>query len=578
MIVSMLAVMKAGMTFAPIKALAAGDGLAETLRALGCESILCKRELLPDLDKIDGSLGNAAHAVTVDYTALDGEGVAPLEVTRAAIAGGVVQGDAGERDAGERTEAGPGREIAAVLVHPCGDGLALSAASHAALTRLVGWLNGHLGIGPADRCLLSPFRDSSEQLYDTLGMLAGGASVEIADPSDVQNQTGLLDRLLAEPITVWDLPTGLAQNLMAEIRARRDQRADLAGPRAILLSGEKQYPSLADQLRRCFPAAQILGLYASPAVGIWTTHFPLDADAGGAAGQPIAYCIPGFPHRVVNALGEAAPLHTVGNLRLSGPEPNRELVDAGLRAAGLGGKRLRWLRAEDHVLDKRGCRVELTDIEAELCRYEHIHAAEVTVVSAGPRGVISAGSRGADCEVAAFLIADQDQVTAEKVRDLLVQSNAVDLIPDRVVLLDEFPLAIDGAIDRDALIALLLAPGTSDGGRCDVEKEQVQKRLTPIWLEAPATGRGRRRRQLLRDGRKLARRPFSSPGYGTSSVSTYPCRTSSGSRALPAWDRSSSRNRRQPQSRKNVREPGRPRGSGTGCERSNRRATKRVQF
>lgn len=481
MVVSMLAVMKAGMAFAPIKALAAGDGLGETLRTLGCESILCKRELLSDLDKIDGSLGNAAHAVTVDYTALDGEGVALLKVTRAAIAGGVVQGDPGERDAGERTETGPGREIAAVLVHPGGDGLALSAVSDAALTRLVGWLNSRFGIGPADRCLLSPFRDSSEQLYDTLGMLAGGASVEIADPSDVQNQTGLADRLLAEAITVWDLPTGLAQNLMAEIHARRDQRADLAGPRAILLSGEKQYPSLADQLRRCFPAAQILGLYASPAVGIWTTHFALDADAAGAVadgavGQPIAYCVPGFTHRVVNALGEAAPPHAVGNLLLSGPEPNRELVDTGLRAAGLGGKRLRWLRAEDHVLDKRGCWIELTDIEAELCRYEHVHAAEVTVVSAGRRGV--------DCEVAAFVIADQDQVTVEKVRDLLVQSDAVDLIPDRVVLLDEFPLAIDGAIDRDALIARLLAPGTSDGGRCGVENEQVQKRLRPIWLDA----------------------------------------------------------------------------------------------
>ena len=473
LVVSMLAVLRAGMAFAPVKALEAGDALGATLGALGCEGILCRRELLADLGGIGGSPGTVVHAVTVDYTAPDGgEDAAPLAVTRAVIAGGAVRGDA-EGSTGRGTGAGTSGETAAVLVHHHRDGLTSSAVGHAALARLTGWLNCRLGIGHEDRCLLSPCLDSAELLYDTLGMLAAGASVEIAGPSDAQTLTGLLDRLLAGPITVWDLPSGLAHNLMAGIRDRREQRAEGAGPRVILLSGEKQDTGLADELRRCFPGAQVLGLYAHPAVGIWSTYFPLDAVRGDEAGHPVAHGIPGFPHRVVNAMGETAPLHTVGALLLGGAEPGGEPVGTGLRAVRLGGGRLRWLRAEDHLLERRGCRIELTGIEAELRRHGHVHAAEVTAVPAG---------RGADREVAAFVIADQDRITAEEVRDHLVRSDAIDLIPDRVVLLAEFPLAIDGALDRDALLARAAEADAPDGRGAG--NGEVEKRLRPIWLEA----------------------------------------------------------------------------------------------
>lgn len=459
MIVSMLAVLKTGAAFTTRKLLSAGGGpVSGLLDALDSQCILCRPEQVADLERF--TAGRLQHVVTLDY--LEGDTAPSFQI---ACHGGASQAGVVEESAPD------GGSIACVIADGRDDGRSISAVTHAELAGLFQWLNGRCGIGPDDRCLLSSAMGTSEHLYDTLGMLSAGGTVEIVKIVEITDAASLAERLLASSVTVWDLPTPLAQNLLGSLLASRAERPHPRGPRNIFLSGEKQCLHLAEKLARCFPDARITGLYAHPAVGIWTTFFPLLEEPEEPRRTVTARAIAGFEHQVLNRSGEPAPLYTKGELHLrrsaSGP-----LLKTGLRAEARGPGRLAWLRGEDHCFVRHGCSVELTEIEAALCRHEHIRAAEVLAVRTDP----SAGQ-----VVVAFVLAGPEQPPAETMADYLVRGGDCDLIPDRFILLDELPLAANGAIDREALAARFMTSRESEVR--GLAADDIQQQLKEIWID-----------------------------------------------------------------------------------------------
>ncbi len=466
MIVSMLAVLKLGAAFVPIKLLSTRGPVTRILEAVEAECILCQPGHVAHLRQGGDGLGGVEHLITVEYAApSSGDTTPPLEITRERIS----------RTTMTQSAAGGVRPgTACVFADEHEGAVSASPVSHAELAHLFQWLNEHSGIGADDRCLLSPGLGACQQLYDTLGMLAAGASVEIADASSLRDTSLLAERLTAPGITVWDLPTPLMQNALADLLALCARRQDLRGPRVILLSGEKQCVRLAERLRWCFPNTRLTGLYANAAVGIWTTFFPLGAGPAEPDPRVIAQAIPGFNQRIVNGRGELAPLHTKGELHLTRALPAPEEVKMGLRAEPLGDGRMSWLRGEQHCFTKYGCRVELTKVEAALCEHEHILAAEVVTL----KPELETASL-----VVAFVIGEQAAVSAEAARDLLVCRDDVDIVPDRFIVLDEFPLAADGAIDRDLLIRRFVTSQEVKDGSQHVQADEVHRQLKRIWLE-----------------------------------------------------------------------------------------------
>lgn len=464
MLASMLAVLKLGGAFVPVKLLSTRGPLTRILEAVDAECILCQPGHVDTLRQGEGGLEGIAHLITVEGAAESGDSAPPLSITR--------HETHGTRARSAARTLPPG--TACVLVDDREDTVSCAPVLHAELVHLFGWLHGRSGIGAEDRCLLSPGLGACEQLHDTLGMLTAGASVEIADAASLQDTAMLAERLMAPGVTVWDLPTPLMQNVLADLIAVQASREGARGPRVILLSGEKQCLHLAERLRRYFPEARLTGLYANPAVGLWTTFFPLSRDAAEPDARAVAQAIPGFEHRLLNRAGEPAPLHSKGELHLVRTLPGTPEVKTRLRAEPLGGGRMRWLRDESHSFVKYGCRVELTKVEAALCEHEHILAAEVVTLQ--PEHETAS-------RVVAFLLADESLMSPEAARDGLVDRDGVDVIPDRFILMDEFPLTADGAIDRELLARRFATSLDSRDSSLRLQVDEVQKQLKGLWLE-----------------------------------------------------------------------------------------------
>jgi non-ribosomal peptide synthetase component F/acyl carrier protein len=503
MIVSMLAVMKIGAAFAPIKMLSIRKPINEILQALDAECVICQDGHLAELQQFRDSLTGIEHCVTVKYSAsTNGKGVSSLEIVpnRSIFAPDAAAGEPASaepaRDVEQQISVSAGVEAikrksasvidntgskvedderfstACVLIDGDDDSLVKSAVSHAELVSLFQWLNERCEVSAQDRCLLSPSLGSSEQLYDTLGMLIAGASVEIANASSLKD-------LLAERITVWDLPTPLMQNLLAELLALHAEGKNPEGPRNILLSGEKQCVILADKLKQCFPNTRITGLYSNSAIGIWTTFFPFEDDPAESDYAVISQSIPGFEHRVLNKNGEPVPFYTKGELHLRrllqiSESAAEQDVKTGLRVKRLEDNRLSWLRGEEHSFVKYDCCVELTKVETILCQHEYIRAAEVITIKTGQK---------ADTRVVAFIIAEPEQVSAESARDFLVLRDDIHLIPDLLILQDEFPLMPNGAIDREVLIKHFVTSHESKSAASSVESDDIRRRLKAVWID-----------------------------------------------------------------------------------------------
>lgn len=475
-IVSMLAVMKIGAAFALARLPADHSGIADVVAALHCECIIFRRENAIDLDQLGDSPAGVKHGVAVGCLAsADGDDGLSLDISHPRGSVPLQAGDDGQARDIDRTDDRP-RNATACCVLVDND-LSRSSLTGEELVSLFQWLNRRCGIGPHDRCTLLPGLGFSEQLYDTLGMLIQGASIEIVDPEIAKNAARLAERLLTTKTTVWHAPTALVQNMLASLATLRAERPDLQGPRTILLVGEKQCSGLAGKLTRLFPEARVTGLYTNSPGALWTTVFALDDNAADARGAAIGQPIPGCEHRVLNKSGELAPPHTPGALHPKRALNVQETIaqPAGLRAERLEGARFRWLRGDDHHYMRSGYRVELTALEAVLCRHEDIRAVEATVIRTEhePGGV-----------AVAFIIADADRVSAETVRNHLVLQDSVDLVPDRVIVMDQFPLGADGVIERDLLIRRYLAWQETEYGVRNIEADRIHGRLKVIWLEA----------------------------------------------------------------------------------------------
>jgi non-ribosomal peptide synthetase component F/acyl carrier protein len=464
-IVSMCGVLKAGCSFAPIRPLSATHSTAEMLSALGCECIICSEEHLPYLREAGTGL---RHAITVDLAG----SVDAHKIVSCDLDGTSVSPQAGARPAPDGLF-----RPACVLLNGRVKELSATPVDDADLLALFDWLTHFYGIGPTDRCLLTPSLGLCEQLFDTLGMLTCGASVEIPQGACANDAANLARRLMSGTITVWDVPTALMQNMLSDLSLLRAGPEGVNQPRAILLTGEKQCSVLSSRLRELFPAARIGGLYAAPGTQLWTTAFPVGERVAERHDGTVAQPIRSFEHRVLNPQGEPVPPLAKGELYVSGSltaSRRSSTVSTGMRVQRLDSSRLRWLRGEEHRFPKFDCFVELTDVEAALSRHDDIAGAEVLSVGDAPNG---------GGQVVAFIVTKDQALSAEAARDFLVVTGGVDLIPDRFVILDEFPLLADGAIDRDALLRDFVSRAEGSTSQVSAASPEIRATLKSLWLE-----------------------------------------------------------------------------------------------
>jgi amino acid adenylation domain-containing protein len=357
--------------------------------------------------------------------------------------------------------------------------------AHRSLVNLIEWHGRTYNVTCDDHATLvaSPAFDAS--VWEIWPYLAAGASLHVVDSASRVDPSKLWAFLADREITIAFLPTPLAE-LMIQMPLPAKLRL-----RALLTGG--------DRLHRCprrnvpFTLFNHYGPTENTVISTWGAVDP-DPAREPHIGRPIdnvrAYVLDRW-HNLV-------PTGVYGELFLGGvglasgylgsneaaaakfiPSPfaaGERLYATGDIVRWRGDGNLEFLGRGDSQVKIRGYRIELGEIESVLCDHERVREA---VVIARPQ-------RGSGLRLAAYVSANGDKaVTPRELQQFVSERLPAYMVPSAFVVLDRLPLTPNGKLDRDALPE---PPETKANPAPVAYRIRTEARIAAIWSEVLGVG------------------------------------------------------------------------------------------
>jgi amino acid adenylation domain-containing protein len=338
-------------------------------------------------------------------------------------------------------------------------------SSHRAALNRFSWMWRHYPFEAGEVCCQKTSLSFVDSVWETLGPLLQGIPSIIIPDERLKEPAQFVDVLNQAGVTRIVLVPSL---LRAMLDSNNSLSGLLTGMKYITCSGEAIDLNLWQQLRQKLPESALINLYGSSEVsadvtsydsreGRWETCVPL--------GRPISnmsvYILDDWMEAV--AVGVSGELYVGGDGLARGylnqpgmtaerfvPHPFSTTPGARLYRTGDIGRYLEdgnieFLGRADHQVKIRGFRIELGEIESVLTQHSQVREAVVAAQETGPAG-------GKGQRLVAYVVAEAGtQLQTSQLRQHLVEKLPEHMIPSVFVQLDEFPLTPNGKLNRRAL-------------------------------------------------------------------------------------------------------------------------------
>ncbi|HKH43314.1 MAG TPA: amino acid adenylation domain-containing protein, partial [Thermoanaerobaculia bacterium] len=373
--------------------------------------------------------------------------------------------------------------------------------THGNVTRLFDATEAWFGFRERDVWTLFHSYTFDFSVWEIWGALLYGGRLVVVPWEVSRSPEPFLKLLVRERVTVLNqTPSAFAQLAQADAE-RGGVETDL---RLVIFGGEALDPASLEPWfeRHGDTQPRLVNMYGITETTVHVTYRPLSlADARGEHRSVIGVPIADLSLAVLDRSLLPAPIGVPGELVIGGaglargylgrpeltaerfiPEPSGGRPGARLYRSGDLGRFLpdgdvEYLGRLDHQVKIRGFRIELGEIEAALAALPGVRQAVVVVRSDGSdrsdRSVQSPGDR----RLIAYVIGD---ATAAELRQSLRERLPDYMVPAAFVVLDDFPLTINGKVDRQALPA---PEHTWGGEELLAPRTPVEEILAGIWAE-----------------------------------------------------------------------------------------------
>jgi amino acid adenylation domain-containing protein len=473
LVVSLLAVLKAGAGYVPLDPEYPPDRLAAMLEDAEPPVVVTRSDLHPLLPPLPS--GASSICVDTERHAIDSQLTSAPE--------GVVSG-----------------ELAYVIFTSGSTGRPKGAQNHhRGIVNRLTWMQSQYGLGPDDAVLQKTPASFDVSVWEFFWPLIAGARLVLARPGGHKDPDYLCDLIVSEGITVCHFVPSMLRAFLEGVQLRSPAVAAAlrSGLRHVICSGEALDRPLQDQFFDILAGTDgpaLHNLYGPTECAVDVTHWTCRAEDTHAT-VPIGRPIANTRVYVLDPRGNPAPVGVSGELHLGGvqvgagyrnrpdltaerfvPDPFTELAGARLYRTG---DRVAW--ADDGVLEfqgrldsqvkLRGFRIELGEIEAVLGRAGAVAAAAVAI-SRGP---------GGEPRLVGYYVAEPGVTVDEAVlRDHLRRQLPEYMVPAVLMQLAAFPLTPSGKLDRKALPEPLAGVREE---QTDERTDNVRDELARIWEE-----------------------------------------------------------------------------------------------
>ncbi|MFT5756391.1 MAG: amino acid adenylation domain-containing protein [Alteromonadaceae bacterium] len=354
------------------------------------------------------------------------------------------------------------------------------AISHRALANCMAWMQKRYQLSREDVVLHKAPFGFDVSCWEIFWPLSEGIKLVIAQPGDHKDPERLITLIQQEAITTLNFVPAMQQAFLDQVDIK--QRTTL---KHIMVGGEAMPTELKRRTFELLPDATMYNLYGPTEATIHVTHWTCENDERTLV--PIGAPISNTSSYVLDEYLNPVPAGINGELYLGGVGLARGYLErADLTAERFvanpfdpNGGRLyrtgdlvRWnneglleyLGRLDDQIKIRGLRVELGEIEAQLCALKEVQEA-VVVAQTSPNGN----------KLAAFVVGKALAVDTLKVK---LSSMLPDyMIPSAFISLTALPLSANGKVDRKALPVI----EWQDESLFSAPQGDIEQALANIW-------------------------------------------------------------------------------------------------
>ncbi|KAA6213482.1 amino acid adenylation domain-containing protein [Streptomyces albofaciens JCM 4342] len=378
--------------------------------------------------------------------------------------------------------------------------------THHNVARLLTHSTARFGFDHTDAWTLFHSYAFDFSVWEIWGALAHGARLVVVPEDITRSPAEFLDLLVAERVTVLNqTPSAFTQ--LAEADAARPEVGARLRLRHVVFGGEALEPwRLAGwYTRHADDAPHLVNMYGITETTVHVTDGPLDSSAAAGTVAGIGRPLPDLRVRLLDAALRPVPPGVPAEIHVSGPgvalgylhrpgltaqrfvadpygPPGSRMYRSGDLARWRADGSLEYLGRGDRQVKIRGFRIEPGEVEARLAELPGVADAAVLATEYGP----------GDRRLVAYLVPDGAPPDPDDVARRAARVLPGHMVPSAFVLVDAFPLSVNGKLDERALRRLSTegpVTGPKPGRAPSGELETAVHRLFGEVLGA-ATGEG----------------------------------------------------------------------------------------
>ncbi|EHQ88979.1 non-ribosomal peptide synthetase [Desulfosporosinus youngiae] len=323
-------------------------------------------------------------------------------------------------------------------------------------------------------------------VYDMFGALSSGAELVLIP--DIRDIPRIVEVVKDNGITIWNSVPAVINLLVEELERKG---VPLAGSslRLCLLSGDWIPVTLPSALKKWFPACETVSLGGATEGSIWSVFYEIKESCSERPAIPYGTPLANQAMHILNDDLKPCPLGVTGEIYIGGrgvaksyynnPAKTRtsfietpalgRLYKTGDFGRMLPEGLMEFLGRKDFQVKIGGHRIELSEIEAVLCRYKGIHQAAATVEK-------SASGQ----ELICIFYAGDHEVNQRELAEHLGNYLPYYMMPQYYFKIEAVPLTANGKVNKKAL------KPPADGMKMTAAAppgSDLEKRLAAIWKQ-----------------------------------------------------------------------------------------------